>query len=57
MRFVQKHATNINFHYRTKSVKIIDQSFQSIKKNFFWRSFDPFSESWEQIFFFLNLAH
>ena len=31
MRFVQEHAINVNFHYRTKSVKINDHIFQYIQ--------------------------
>ena len=47
-------ANNINFHYRTNSVKIY------LKNPYFWSNFDPFSQCFGQRKFFekdLVLSH
>ena len=48
--FVQEH-TNINFHYRTNSVKINDQIFFKFKNTYFW----PICPILEQKKFFLKI--
>ena len=44
-------ANNINFHYRTNSVKINDKIFQYFqKKTCFWSIFGPFSQFLKKFF-------
>ena len=47
MRFVQKQANDINVHYRSNSVKIIEFS-DKLKKPCFWPILGRFFQFWGQ---------
>ena len=58
MRFVQKQANDINVHYRSNSVKIIEFS-DKLKKPCFWPILGRPFQSWgqKQVSWKIQLCH